>query len=50
MAGSMIHLLMAHKVNPKGSTLFYIGSIAPDALTKGFDYQQPYQHSFQTYM
>lgn len=32
MPGSMIHLLMAHKVNPKGSTLFYMGNIAPDAV------------------
>jgi len=24
---------MAHKINPKGSTLFYIGNLAPDAVT-----------------
>ncbi len=32
MPGSMIHLLMAHKVNPEGSTLFYAGNLAPDAV------------------
>lgn len=33
MPGSMIHLLMACKINPTGSALFYIGNIAPDAVT-----------------
>lgn len=33
MPGSMVHLLMARKVNPKDSILFYIGNIAPDAVT-----------------
>jgi GNAT superfamily N-acetyltransferase len=33
MPGSMIHLLLARKINPKGSILFYIGNIAPDAVT-----------------
>lgn len=32
MPGSMIHLLMAHKINPDSSTLFYIGNLAPDAV------------------
>jgi len=32
MPGSMIHLLMAHKVRPEGSILFYIGNIAPNAV------------------
>ena len=33
MPGSMIHLLLAHKINPKGSVLFYIGNLAPDSVT-----------------
>jgi len=33
MPGLMIHLLIARKVNPKGSILFYIGNIAPDTVT-----------------
>jgi len=33
MPGSMIHLHMAHKINSQGSTLFYIGNLAPDAVT-----------------
>jgi len=33
MPGSMIHLLVAKKVNPNGSALFYLGNIAPDAVT-----------------
>ncbi len=37
MPGSMIHLLMAHKVKPEGSTLFYAGNLAPDAVTNRED-------------
>jgi predicted acetyltransferase len=33
MPGLMTHLLMAHKVNPERSILFYIGNIASDAVT-----------------
>lgn len=33
----MIHLLMAYKVKPNGSTLFYIGNLAPDAVTNWKD-------------
>ncbi|MCL1919327.1 MAG: hypothetical protein FWG14_13710 [Peptococcaceae bacterium] len=32
MPGSMIHLLLANKVNPDGSALFHLGNIAPDAV------------------
>ena len=37
MPGSMIHLLVANKVNPRGSTLFYLGNIAPDAVVGWHD-------------
>ena len=37
MAGLMLHLLMAHKIKPKGGILFYIGSIAPDAVANWKD-------------
>lgn len=33
MPGSMIHLLVAHKIDPARSTLYYVGNIAPDAVT-----------------
>ncbi len=33
MPGSMIHLMLAREVNPQGSDLFYLGNIAPDAVT-----------------
>lgn len=32
MPGSTVHLLMARKVKPNGSILFYLGCIAPDAV------------------
>jgi hypothetical protein len=32
MPGTMIHLLVAKKIRPKGSTLFFLGNIAPDAV------------------
>lgn len=32
MPGSMIHLLLANKVDPTGSVFFYLGNIAPDAV------------------
>jgi len=32
MSASMIHLLVAHKVKPDGSILFYLGNLAPDAV------------------
>ncbi len=33
MPGLMIHLLTAHKVRPEGSTLFWVGNLAPDAVS-----------------
>ena len=33
MPGSMVHLFVARKIKPKGSIHFYIGSIAPDAVS-----------------
>ena len=32
MPGLMIHLIVAHKLNPNGSALFFLGSLAPDAV------------------
>lgn len=32
MPGSMIHLIVAKKVRPNASDLFYLGTIAPDAV------------------
>jgi RimJ/RimL family protein N-acetyltransferase len=32
MPSLMIHFLMAHKVRPDGSTLFYVGNVAPDTV------------------
>lgn len=32
MPGLMIHLMFAKRVEPKGSNLFYLGNIAPDAV------------------
>ena len=32
MPGSMTHLLVAKKVNPNGSALYFLGNIAPDAV------------------
>ena len=37
MPGSMIHIIVANKVNPKGSALFYLGNIAPDAVVDWHD-------------
>lgn len=37
MPGLMIHLHVARKVNPRGSTLFYSGNLAPDAVTNWKD-------------
>jgi len=37
MPGSMIHILMARKVKSEGSILFYIGNIAPDAVSNWKD-------------
>lgn len=37
MPGLMIHLLMAHKINPNGSTLYYAGNLAPDAVANWKD-------------
>jgi hypothetical protein len=34
MPASMVHLLLARKVYPDAPTLFYIGNIAPDAVTE----------------
>ncbi|MHB1483359.1 MAG: hypothetical protein ACYCYI_01725 [Saccharofermentanales bacterium] len=33
MPGSMIHLLTAYKVNPSANVCFWIGNIAPDAVS-----------------
>ena len=30
----MVHLLLARKVDPDAPTLFYIGNIAPDAVSE----------------
>jgi len=32
MPASMIHLLIAYKINPAGSTRFFTGTLAPDAV------------------
>lgn len=32
MPASMIHLALAHRLNPEGSGWFYIGNLAPDAM------------------
>lgn len=32
MPGSMIHLIVANKVRPNASDLFYLGNIAPDTV------------------
>ena len=37
MPCSMIHLFAAKKVRPEGSTLFYIGNLAPDAVNNWHD-------------
>ena len=37
MPGSMIHLIVANRVNPEGSALFYLGNIAPDAIVNWHD-------------
>ena len=37
MPGSMIHLIVAKKVNPDGNTRFYLGNIAPDAVVDWHD-------------
>lgn len=37
MPGSMIHLITANKVKPDGSTLYYLGNIAPDAVIDWHD-------------
>lgn len=33
MSGLMIHLMMAYKMNPNGSALYYVGNVAPDAVS-----------------
>jgi RimJ/RimL family protein N-acetyltransferase len=33
MSGLMMHLMMAHKINPNGDVLYYLGNIAPDAVS-----------------
>lgn len=33
MSGLMVHLMMAHKINPNGAALYYIGNVAPDAVS-----------------
>ena len=37
MPCSMIHLYVAKKVRPEGSTLFYVGNLAPDAVNDWHD-------------
>lgn len=37
MPGSMVHLLAAERVNPRGSALFLLGNIAPDAVADWHD-------------
>lgn len=37
MPGLMMHLLAAHKIKPEGSTSFFVGSIAPDAVSNWKD-------------
>ena len=32
MPDSMIHMILAHKVNQEGSSLFFLGNIAPDGV------------------
>jgi len=34
MPSLMIHLLTAYKYNPKASTAFWIGNIAPDSVSE----------------
>ena len=37
MSGSMVHLIAAKKLRPKGNALFYLGNIAPDAVVDWHD-------------
>ena len=37
MPGSMIHLILAKKVNPEGSVSYFVGNIAPDAIKDRHD-------------
>ncbi len=37
MPALMIHLLVAHKINPEGSAAFYVGNFAPDAVSNWKD-------------
>ncbi len=32
MSGLMVHLLLARRIRPEGSVMFFLGSIAPDAV------------------
>jgi hypothetical protein len=37
MPGTMIHLFVAKKIRPRGSILFFLGNIAPDAVDGRYD-------------